>query len=37
LLRLGRAQHLTRIVKGGLPRRIAAQEEVLALRPELKR
>jgi hypothetical protein len=35
-MRLAR-EHLTRIVKGGLPRRIAPKEEVLALRPELKR
>ena len=35
LLRLGRGAELTRIVKGGLPRRIASKEEVLALKPEL--
>lgn len=35
LLRLGRGAELTRIVKGGVPRRIASQEEVLALKPEL--
>lgn len=35
LLRLGRGEHLTHIVKGGLPRRIASKEEVLALKPEL--
>lgn len=35
LLQLGRGEHLTRIVKGGLPRRIASKEEVLALKPEL--
>lgn len=35
LLRLGRGEHLTRIVKGGLPRRIAPKEEVLALKPEV--
>jgi len=34
LLRLG--QELTRIVKGGFPRRIAPTKEVLALRPDLK-
>jgi transposase len=32
LLQLGRGQHLTRIVKGGRPRRIAPTEEVLALK-----
>lgn len=31
LLQLGRGEHLTRIVKGGRPRRIAPTEEVLAL------
>ena len=36
LLRLGRGAELTRIVKGGLPRRIASQEEVLALKPEFR-
>lgn len=35
LIQLGRGEHLTRIVKGGQPRRIAAKEEVLALKPEL--
>jgi transposase len=35
LLRLGRGQHLTRIVRSGLPRRIAPSDEVLALKPEL--
>jgi hypothetical protein len=35
LIQLGRGEHLTRIVKGGLPRRIAPKEEVLALKPEL--
>ena len=35
LMRLGRGAELTRIVKGGLPRRIATKEEVLALKPEL--
>jgi len=35
LMQLGRGEQLTRIMKGGLPRRIAAQEEVLALRSEL--
>jgi transposase len=35
LLQLGRGEHVTRIVKGGLPRRIAPQDEVLALKPEL--
>ena len=33
LLQLGRGQHLTRILKGGLPRRIAPTDEVLALSP----
>lgn len=33
LLQLGRGANLTRILKGGLPRRIAPTEEVLALRP----
>jgi len=37
LLRLGKGEHLTRIVKGGLPRRIASKEEVLALKPDLRR
>jgi transposase len=35
LIQLGRGADLTRIVKGGLPRRIASKEEVLALKPEL--
>ena len=35
LLQLGRGEHLTRIVKGGKPRRIAPKEDVLALMPEL--
>lgn len=35
LLQLGRGEQLTRIVKGGQARRIASQEEVLALLPEL--
>jgi transposase len=35
LVQLGRGEHLTRIVKGGRPRRIAPKEEVLALMPEL--
>jgi len=34
LLRLGKGIHLTRIVRNGLPRRIASAEEVLALLPE---
>jgi len=34
LLRLGKGIHLTRIVRNGLPRRIAPTEEVLALLPE---
>jgi transposase len=36
LLRLGKGEQLTRIVKGGLPRRIASKEEVLALKPDLR-
>jgi transposase len=36
LLRLGVGRDLTRIVKGGSPRRLASAEEVLALRPELR-
>ena len=36
LLRLGVGQDLTRIVRSGLPRRIAPADEVLALRPDLK-
>jgi transposase len=35
LLQLGRGEHLTRIVKGGTPRRLAPTEEVLALPPPL--
>ena len=35
LLQLGRGEHLTRIVKGGQPRRIAPKDEVEALMPEL--
>jgi len=35
LIELGRGQDLTRIVKGGQPRRIAPKEEILALKPEL--
>jgi transposase len=36
LLRLGIGSHLTRIVKNGVPRRIAPACEVLALKPELR-
>jgi len=36
LLQLKKGENLTRIVKGGLPRRIASKEEVLALKPELR-
>lgn len=36
LLRLGKGTHLTRIVRNGLPRRIAPTDEVLAIKPELK-
>jgi len=36
LMRLRKGENLTRIVRGGLPRRIASTEEVLALRPELR-
>jgi len=36
LLRLGVGQDITRIVRSGLPRRIAPAEEVLALKPELR-
>lgn len=36
LLRLGKGEELTRIVRGGLPRRIASKEEVLALKPDLR-
>ncbi len=35
LIRLGKGEDLTRIVRGGLPRRIAPKEEVLALKPGL--
>ncbi|MBT7782029.1 MAG: IS110 family transposase [Anaerolineae bacterium] len=35
LLRLGKGIHLTRIIRNGLPRRIAPTDEVLALLPEL--
>jgi transposase len=35
LLQLGRAEQLTRIVKGSQPRRIASKEEILALSPDL--
>jgi transposase len=35
LLQLGKGEHLTRIVKGGKPRRIASKEEVLELKPDL--
>jgi transposase len=36
LLRLGKGAHLTRIVRNGLPRRIAPTDEVLAIKPELR-
>ena len=36
LIQLGRGEDLMRIVKGGLPRRIASKEEVLALKPDLQ-
>ena len=36
LLHLGVGSHLTRIVKNGVPRRIAPSHEVLALKPELR-
>ena len=36
LLRLGVGQHLTRIERNGLPRRIAPSAEVLALKPDLR-
>ena len=36
LLRLGAGEDITRIVRNGVPRRVAPTEEVLALRPELK-
>ena len=36
LLRLGKGEDLTRIVRGGVPRRIASKEEVLALKPDLR-
>jgi len=35
LLRLGKGVELTRIVRGGVPRRIASKEEVLAMKPKL--
>jgi hypothetical protein len=35
LMRLGTGADLTRIVRSGVPRRIASKEEVLALKPEL--
>lgn len=35
LIRLGKGEEVTRIVRGGLPRRIAPKEEVLAMKPEL--
>lgn len=37
LIHLGKGKQLTRIVRNGVPRRIAPLEEVLALKPELKR
>jgi len=36
LLRLGKGEDITRIVRGGVPRRLASKEEVLALKPELR-
>ncbi|MHB8779286.1 MAG: transposase [Anaerolineales bacterium] len=36
LLRLKKGENLTRIVRGGLPRRIASKKEVLALKPDLR-
>lgn len=36
LLRLGKGEDITRIVRGGSPRRLASKEEVLALKPELR-
>lgn len=36
LLRLGIGQHITRIVRSGLPRRLAPAEEVYQLKPELR-
>ena len=36
LLRLGVGEHITQIVRDGLPRRIAPTEEVLAIKPELR-
>jgi len=36
LLRLGTGQDIERIVRSGLPRRLAPAEEVLALKPELR-
>jgi len=35
LLRLGIGQDITRIVRNGVPRRVAPTEEVLALKPDL--
>ena len=35
-MRLGKGEHMTRIMKGGLPRRIASKEEVLAMKPDLR-
>ena len=37
LMRLQRGENLTRILRGGSPRRIASTEEVLALKPELQK
>ena len=36
LLRLGIGQNITRIVRNGIPRRLAPAEDVLALKPELR-
>jgi hypothetical protein len=36
LLRLGTGQDLTRIVRNGVPRRIAPSDEVIALKPDLR-
>ena len=36
LMLLGKGEQLTRVVRNGLPRRIAPLEEVLALKPDLK-
>jgi len=36
LLRLGIGHDITRIVRNGVPRRVAPTEEVLALKPDLK-